>query len=230
MKATFEILTGRTDTHVTLLADGKTRLHKDVLKDFARLEEKAAQDGFPLKVVSSFRDFATQLRIWNEKAEGKRQLLDDKGAPLEFAKLKPENVVSAILRWSALPGTSRHHWGTDFDVVCASAIPEGYQVQLTPAEVAPGGVFEDFGRWLDETLPYAGFYRPYAQELGGVSPEWWHLSYAPLAQAFRAAFTEAVLKKSVEQSDLRLKEIVTARLRNIFETYVDNVTDPPKES
>ncbi len=27
-----------------------------------------------------------------------------------------QQKLSAILRWSALPGASRHHWGCDFDV------------------------------------------------------------------------------------------------------------------
>ncbi len=34
-----------------------------------------------------------------------------------------------------------------------------------------------------------GFYRPYAVDRGGVHPEPWHLSYAPLAQQALAAFS-----------------------------------------
>jgi LAS superfamily LD-carboxypeptidase LdcB len=222
----FDILTGRTDRHVALLADGKSRLHAEALSDFARLSREAAAAGFQLRVVSSFRDFAGQLKIWNDKAEGKRALLDDEGKPLEYSKLSAEEIVFAILRWSALPGASRHHWGTDFDVVAANLIPEGYQVQLTPQEIAPGGPFETFGEWLGKTLPRFGFYRPYAEERGGVSPEWWHLSYSPLSEVFRRAYTKETLRRSVEASDLRLKEIVVSHLDDIFETYVDNVTDP----
>ncbi len=33
--------------------------------------------------------------------------------------------VAAILVWSALPGASRHHWGTDCDVIDAAALPPG---------------------------------------------------------------------------------------------------------
>lgn len=226
MKPTFEILTGRTDAHIETLSDGKTRLHKKVLKDFRKLCEQAEQEGFPLKVVSSFRDYSTQLRIWNEKAEGKRPLLDAEGNPLEFSKLKPDDIVTAILRWSALPGASRHHWGTDFDVVCASAIPEGYEIQLTPAEAARGGVFREFAVWLEDTLPVAEFYRPYEEDRGGVAPEWWHLSYAPLAETYRDEFSPEILKRSIEESDLRLKDVVLRRLDDIYETYIDNVRSP----
>jgi LAS superfamily LD-carboxypeptidase LdcB len=230
MKPSFEILTGRTDGHVALHADGKSRLHRDALADFARLAAEAQKDGFELKVVSSFRDFAAQLRIWNEKTEGKRPLLDRMGAPLDPAKLSPDEIVTAILRWSALPGASRHHWGTDFDVVAGNVLPDGYQVQLTPQEITKGQVFEAFGAWLEDRLPFAGFYRPYAEERGGVSPEWWHLSYAPIAETYRRAYKLSTLRRSVEASDLRLKPIVEARLEEIFETYVDNVADPAPES
>ena len=37
-----------------------------------------------------------------------------------------------ILEWSALPGASRHHWGSEFDVFDLAALPEGYRVQLLP--------------------------------------------------------------------------------------------------
>ena len=33
--------------------------------------------------------------------------------------------IDAILCWSALPGGSRHHWGTDCDVIDAAALPAG---------------------------------------------------------------------------------------------------------
>ena len=50
----------------------------------------------------------------------------------------------------AIPGTSRHHWGTDLDVYDAAALPADYRLELSPAEVAPGGLFDSLHRWLDE--------------------------------------------------------------------------------
>ncbi len=226
VKPTFEILTGRTAAHVALAQDGSSRLHKEAFADYTRLATDAAHEGFQLRIVSSFRDFSTQLKIWNEKADGKRPLLDKDGEPLDHAKLSPDEIVTSILRWSALPGASRHHWGTDFDVVASNVIPDGYKVQLVPAEIEEGGVFEDFGIWLEDRLPYKGFYRPYAEDLGGVSPEWWHLSYFHVAKGFRKAYTLETLRRSVAASDMRLKSVVEGRLEEIFKTYTDNVAEP----
>ena len=54
--------------------------------------------------VSSFRDFARQLAIWNAKFSGETPLYDADGRTLEAARLAPEERIAAILRWSALPG------------------------------------------------------------------------------------------------------------------------------
>ena len=101
-----------------------------------------------------------------------------------MASLSAEQQLHAILRFSAIPGTSRHHWGTDLDVFDAAALPQDYQLQLSPQEVAPGGMFDPLHCWLDQRMAAGevhGFFRPYGQDRGGVAPERWHLSYAPMA-------------------------------------------------
>ncbi|MCB9651596.1 MAG: M15 family metallopeptidase [Deltaproteobacteria bacterium] len=76
--------------------------------------------------------------------------------------------LRAILNWSALPGGSRHHWGTEMDVVDLAAVPPDYRVRLLPDEVAPGGPFHPLHQWLDENLERFGFFRPYARLQGGM--------------------------------------------------------------
>ena len=51
--------------------------------------------------------------------------------------------------FSALPGASRHHWGTDIDVYDANAVSSDYVVQLSLKEVGSGGVFDSLHKWLD---------------------------------------------------------------------------------
>ena len=79
--------------------------------------------------------------LWNRKWRGERPLLDAAGRPLDPATLDDAERMDAILCWSAIPGGSRHHWGTDVDVIDAAAMPDGYQVQLVAAEYAADGVF-----------------------------------------------------------------------------------------
>ena len=99
------------------------------------------------------------------------------------------------LLWSALPGASRHHWGTDVDVIDARATAPGYRVQLTPEEYAPGGPFAPLGEWLEANAARFGFFRPFRGVLSGVQPEPWHFSFAPVAENARRALSPAVLQQ-----------------------------------
>ena len=151
MLLTLAQLTGRTQDHLVPCAGGHY-LHPGAALALEALREKARRAGFELAVASSFRSYERQLAIFNGKASGERPVHDDLGDPVAMGELTPAGQLSAILRFSALPGTSRHHWGTDLDIYDASAVGDGYRVQLTPQEVAAGGVFDAFHCWLDERM------------------------------------------------------------------------------
>jgi LAS superfamily LD-carboxypeptidase LdcB len=187
-------LTGRARTHVVEVADLGATVHRDVVAPLRAMAVAAwAEAGIDLVPVSAFRDFARQRTIWNAKYRGERPLLDRAGRLLDAAALAPPERIEAILAWSALPGGSRHHWGTDLDVIDRDAMPPGYRPQLVPAEYARGGVFERLDRWLSDRMERFGFVRPYREDRGGVQPEAWHLSYAPLANLAQRALTIEVL-------------------------------------
>ncbi|MFN8580799.1 MAG: M15 family metallopeptidase [Gemmatimonadaceae bacterium] len=90
--------------------------------------------------------------MWNRKASGQLAVLDSHAQPMDITTLSARELVFAILRWSALPGASRHHWGTDIDVYDAAACPPGYEVELIPAEVDAGGMFAPLHEWLDAQI------------------------------------------------------------------------------
>ncbi len=163
-------LTGRADTHVVPLDDPAIRVHRAALAPLAAMREAAARAGLDLAVASAFRDFARQRAIWNAKWRGERPVLDMAGAPLDVASLDPAARAEAILYWSAPPGGSRHHWGTDLDLWDRAAVPRAYRLQLVPEEYAPGGPFAALNAWLDRNMRRYGFYRPYATPGGGVQP------------------------------------------------------------
>lgn len=229
MEIASEILTGRTPTHVAALSPHEPLVNKAVIPALQSLQAAALSSGFELRVVSGFRDYPTQLKIWNEKCRGLRPVLDDGGKPLATSALSPEALLHAILRWSALPGASRHHWGTDIDVIDQKALPPGYRVQLIPGEVERGGMFAPLHDWLDDNLAAHGFFRPYATDRGGVSPERWHLSYAPLATPYLEAYTLAILEESIRNSELALKETALASARTIYQRYIRNINAPADE-
>ncbi|MHA7814974.1 MAG: M15 family metallopeptidase [Pseudohaliea sp.] len=216
-------LVGLDDGHLVPLAGGG-QLHPAAAAAFEALRADARAAGFDLAVASAWRGYARQLAIWNGKLAGERPVHDDDGRPVAMADLALPEQLAAVLRFSALPGTSRHHWGTDLDVYDAAALPAGARPALTPGEVAPGGVFDALHCWLDERMAAGechGFFRPYAVDRGGVAPERWHLSYAPLARRLAPRLTAALLLRSWEEGGqpAGLSALVDA-LPALLERYV----------
>jgi len=225
---TLDQLTGRARDHLTELSDPRCSLHKEVVPSFLAMRAAAAADGLDLSAFSSFRDFDRQMVIWNSKFRGEREMQDRAGRKLDALALPPADRVAAILWWSALPGASRHHWGTDFDVMDLAALPVGYRVQVVPAEYGPGGPFHRLTNWLDSNMHAYGFFRPYATQRGGVSPEPWHLSHAPLARRAQGALSLERLRQVLAAGDIEGKEAVLESLAEIFRRYVLDVDAPPE--
>jgi LAS superfamily LD-carboxypeptidase LdcB len=208
---------------------GPTRVcvHREVVAALRAMVDAAASERLALTVASGFRSFDRQLAIWNQKARGERPLLDASERALDPHALTPEQRLFAILRWSALPGGSRHHWGTDLDVFDASVLPKGAAPRLERNEAAPDGIFARLHGWLDDHAHRFGFFRPYDRDRGGVSPEPWHLSYAPIARACEAAHSRELLETAVIGADLELKDEVLRNLDTIYDRYVKGVSTAP---
>jgi LAS superfamily LD-carboxypeptidase LdcB len=227
-KFTLDQLTGRARDHLSELTDPPCALHDEVVAPFLAMRAAAAADGLDLVAFSSFRDFDRQLGIWNGKFRGERPMQDRAGNPLDALQLTPSERVAAILWWSALPGASRHHWGTDFDVLDARAVPAGYKVQVVPAEYLAGGPFHRLTIWLDANMHAFGFFRPFDTDRGGVAPEPWHLSYAPVANRAQAGLTVESLRAVLAASDIEGKAEVLAALEPNYSRYVVNVDPAPE--
>jgi LAS superfamily LD-carboxypeptidase LdcB len=219
-------LTGRARTHIVELEHPRCALHFQAVTSFLAMRDAAMAAGIDLVAASSFRDFERQLLLWNRKWRGERPLLDRSGQPIDPAALDDAGRVEAILCWSAIPGGSRHHWGTDVDVIDAAAMPPGYQVQLVPDEYATTGVFARLTPWLDENMGRFGFYRPYATEGCGAGIEPWHLSYSPVSSEALEAFTLPVLRRAIEGSEMLGKAQVLERMPEIYTRFILAV-DPP---
>lgn len=223
-------LTGRARTHIVEVDEPRCLLHRDVVQPFLAMRAAASVAGIDLVPVSSFRDFDAQLRIWNEKYRGERRLYDRDGRPLERAGLSEAELIEAILWWSAMPGASRHHWGTEIDVIDAQALPAGQGAKLLPIEFGPAGPFARLNEWLAGHMHQFGFFRPYDSDRGGVSPEPWHLSYGPVAVGALTHMTTAVLKRALEDRELEGKAIVLSKLGEIHLRYLASVDSPPRSS
>ncbi len=225
----FEVFSGQTEDHVKPIGHSPVKLSPPTIYAFEELRSQGLKEGFDLTIVSGFRSFESQMRIWNEKIEGKRVVRDRAGvalSPGELSRLSDKEKIFLLLRWSALPGASRHHWGTDFDVIDRNSVPEGYKVSLTPQEVEEGGVFLKFHQWLFEALPKSPFFRPYENDLGGVSPEWWHLSHKEGAAEFESFDYFSDLSKLLRQSSVLLKEEIITNLSILDSQFIRNISHP----
>ena len=223
-----DILLGKTQEHLVPLEGTKFFIHKDTLKDFLRLQNEAKLAGFDLQIASAFRDYDRQLKIWNLKASGQRKLFDDQGNELDFQKLSPKEVMFAIMRWSAIPGCSRHHWGTDIDVYDANTQAE-QDVKLTPSECEGNGPAAPLHQWLDSMIDQQssfGFFRPYKTDRGGIAPERWHLSHGPQASKLFNFFTSSIFKRNLENPELLLREQLLDHADEIFQRYILNIDQP----
>ncbi len=220
-------LTGQIRSHVEESQAPPCLLHPAAMRAMQAMREAAAAAGIDLVPVSAFRSFEQQLTIWNEKFTGQRALLDRSGAPLDVAGMSEGDIVDAILQWSALPGASRHHWGSDFDVIDRAALAPGQQARLLPEEYAGDGVFARLAAWLTDAAADFGFFWPYDRDRGGVQPEPWHLSFAPLALPALHQLTVDVLANALADSVLQGRTTVFTRLPELHQRYVLAVAPPP---
>lgn len=222
-------LTGRARTHIVELESPPATLHYESATSFLAMRDAAARIGIDLRPVSGFRDFDRQVLLWNRKWRGERPLYDRQGTLLDHASLDESELVNAILCWSAVPGGSRHHWGSDLDLIDAAAMPAGYQVQLVPEEYAPDGVFAKLADWLSANMTRFGYYRPYSSDRCGAGIEPWHLSYAPVADRAQQQLSLSVLKGAIAGSEMLGRERVLERLPEIYTRFILAVDPPPAD-
>ena len=188
-------------------------LRKDAHDAFVEMRKAAYGDGIDLKVVSSFRSFYRQDAIWERKY---LQNTNEKGMTNLAA-------IEKIIEYSTIPGTSRHHWGTDVDII------DGYRKTtgsvLSPQKFEEGGPFALFKQWMDENANKFDFYLVYTNDpkRKGFKYEPWHYSYAPISKPMLKAFRKKNIAKLIMQEDIIGKEHFTA---GFLKSYIqDHILD-----
>lgn len=224
----YKLLTGRENKKLVQYKD--FLIYEDALEPFKLLVADAKREiNADIEIVSSFRNFERQLEIWNLKAQGKRTLYNDNNIPLEYNSISKEELLHAILRWSAIPGASRHHWGTDIDIFDANKI-QRKDVQLIPSECTSDGPCGELHLWLDEKIQNDksyGFFRPYETERDGIGCEKWHISYSPISKDLNDAYLLELFTQNIQQTDIELKDILLENVELVFKKYVKNIDSPP---
>jgi hypothetical protein len=147
----------------------------EVMKAYWKLKELAKEDHWHLILVSGYRSFKSQRRIWNSS--------DD--TYLKKGTADQKKRVEAVMRRASVPGLSRHHWGTDMDI--SEITLRGQLVNVEPD--TPKKVLE-FYKWIEENAPKYGFCKVYLGKGGVVNHEPWHWTYLPFSKAYQKQFME----------------------------------------
>ncbi|UJF19790.1 M15 family metallopeptidase [Vibrio sp. SS-MA-C1-2] len=218
-RLTTKELTGQTEQHI----DPDIGLHHDVIPAFLALKQAAKEAGFELAIASGFRSFERQKVIWNAKFNGLRPVLNNQSQPIDIRTLSEIELIHAIMRWSALPGASRHHWGTDFDIYAKNLLPEGEKLALEPWEYQSGGHQFLFSQWLNSYLQDSPFFLPYIKDKGGVATEPWHISYAPIAKKALQDIDIKQLTTLFSIEDVAGKSQIIKNIDILYDRYISNI-------
>ncbi|MBX2946473.1 MAG: M15 family metallopeptidase [Cyclobacteriaceae bacterium] len=173
-------------------------LRKETYEAFIRMAEAAKEDGVKLTIISATRNYFQQKAIWERKW-------------MAEASIKNEaDRAKKILLFSSMPGTSRHHWGTDMDLNDLNN------------EYFDSGEGLKIYEWLKAHAHEYGFCQPYTSKVNGrtgYEEERWHWSYTPLSIPFLEAY-----KSTIKLSDI--KDFLgsdTAPKLDVIVNYVDGV-------
>lgn len=169
-----------------------SKMHKDAKTAFLKMKAAATKEGFDIEVVSSYRSFQRQREIF----EGKYNRFTKQG-------LSPQQAIEKIIEYSTIPGTSRHHWGTDIDIIDANA-PRPKSV-LQEKNFHGDGPFCKLKEWLNKNAESFGFYEVYTNNANrkGFEYEPWHFSYAPVSIPMLKAYKNLDVKAIMQAEKIK---------------------------
>jgi len=203
-------LMGKAD--IELYGDG-FELRKEAYDALVEMQQAAIKDGIDIKVVSSYRSFDRQVTIFERKFI----------KYTDVNEMEPLPAIDKIIEYSTIPGTSRHHWGTEIDIVDGSVPAEGDV--LVPEKFQSDGPYAKLKAWMDEHAKEYGFYLVYTDDAKrrGFKYEPWHYSYAPLSIPMLTTFRKKNIMHYLEKEDFEGLEHFTT---GFIKTYItDNILD-----
>lgn len=200
-----EILIGMDDSRIV---SDTILLEKETYSAFIKMKDAAEKDGIIIKLVSGYRDFYKQQMIWNNKY---------KKFTNEFS-LDGPTAIKEIIRFSTIPGTSRHHWGTEIDIIDKNF--ENEKDLLISKKYVEGGIFNSLKKWMDKNSKRFGFYIVYDDDSNrpGFEYEPWHYTYKPVSDLYQREFLKLNLKSIISKTKVEGKEFINDEF---IKKYID---------
>jgi LAS superfamily LD-carboxypeptidase LdcB len=174
------------------------KLKKKAHQAFLEMNYEAKKSDMNIRVVSSYRSFNHQNLIWTRKYKRYRS-----------RNLSSQQAIQYNIRYTAIPGSSRHHWGTEIDVVNGSIKTSRYP--LNTKNFHGYGIYKSFREWMDSNAYKFGFYQVYTNDhqRRGFKYEPWHYSFAELAKPMLKEYNEREVQKILKQQELLGKQYFT---------------------
>jgi len=169
-----------------------TKMHKETAEAFQKMKAAAKVENIEIELVSAYRSFQRQKEIF----EGKYKRFTTSG-------LTPTQSIEKIIEYSTIPGTSRHHWGTDIDIIDGNAKPRPKSV-LQPELFHGEGPFCKLKDWLNVNAQAFGFYEVYTDnpKRKGFEYEPWHFSYAPISIPMLQEYKKLDVQKILQEEKI----------------------------
>jgi LAS superfamily LD-carboxypeptidase LdcB len=184
-------------------------LEKETYKFFSKMQSAALKDDIHLQIVSGYRSFSQQKQIWEKKYN---QLLKTHSS---------SEAISEIITYSSIPGTSRHHWGTDIDIIDQSVqLPKGDI--LLEKHYHGTGVFSNLKLWMERYGSDFGFVLVYTDDTTrtGFLYEPWHYSFSLTSKDFLSLQMKESFQKSWEKLSFDGKSKMTPEfIASYFKNY-----------
>ena len=183
-------------------------LRQETYEAFIRMHDAALQSGVKLIIISATRNFNAQKYIWEGKWSGRTPV---DGKNLAETVSHPAERARIILRFSSMPGTSRHHWGTDIDL---NSLNNDYFLTEKGKKIYT---------WLTKNASNYGFCQTYTPKdptrPTGYEEEKWHWSYLPLARPFLEQYAQKVRYDDIKG----FLGWETAKVLKVIEDYVQSI-------
>lgn len=167
------------------------KLRFEAYEAFLEMKSEALKDNIDIQIVSSYRNFNHQNRIWTRKYKS-------------YTKqgLSSIDAIYKIIEYSTIPGTSRHHWGTDMDIIDGNPIqPENL---LLTKHFEGEGPYTKLKNWMDKNANSFGFYLVYTKNDNrkGFKYEPWHYSFKPLSEIYIKDYKELDILKILSDEEI----------------------------
>lgn len=193
--------------------DKSIYLLKPVYKAYQQMYDSALKEGIKLNIISGYRSWWHQKAIWENKWNGNTLV---EGRNLSKENLNDTVKALEILNYSSMPGISRHHWGTDLDLL---EIEDSLFTQ---------GNAKDGYKWLVNNANKFGFCQTYTVidsiRPTGFKEEKWHWSFFPISEKLLIRYQDYIKYSDISGFD----GSNTAIPLRVIENYVFSINQDCK--